>query len=91
MVGRSEIVGKPIAMLLLAQHATVTICHSRPQDLAEHTRAADVLVAAVGKPGLISADMVKPGAVVVDVGVNRTEDGLVGDVDQAMWPTSRGS
>ena len=82
VVGRSEIVGKPIAMLLLAQHATVTICHSRTQDLAEHTRGADVLVAAVGKPGLISRDMVKPGAVVVDVAVNRTEDGLVGDVDK---------
>ncbi len=82
VVGRSEIVGKPIAMLLLAQHATVTICHSRTQDLPEHTRRADVLVAAVGKPGLISRDMVKPGAVVVDVAVNRTEDGLVGDVDK---------
>jgi methylenetetrahydrofolate dehydrogenase (NADP+)/methenyltetrahydrofolate cyclohydrolase len=82
VVGRSEIVGKPIAMLLLAQHATVTICHSRTQDLAEHTLGADVLVAAVGKPGLISPDMVKPGAVVVDVAVNRTEDGLVGDVDK---------
>ena len=82
VVGRSEIVGKPIAMLLLAQHATVTICHSRTQDLPEHTRRADVLVAAVGKPGLISRDMVKPGAAVVDVAVNRTEDGLVGDVDK---------
>ena len=82
VVGRSEIVGKPIAMLLLAQHATVTICHSRTVDLAEHTRRADVLVAAVGKPGLISRDMVKPGAVVIDVAVNRTEDGLVGDVDK---------
>lgn len=82
VVGRSEIVGKPIAMLLLAQHATVTICHSRTQDLPEHTRRADVLVAAVGKPGLISREMVKPGAAVVDVAVNRTEDGLVGDVDE---------
>ncbi len=84
VVGRSEIVGKPMAMLLLAQHATVTICHSRTVDLAEHTRRADILVAAVGRPGLITPDMVKPGATVVDVGVNRTESGLVGDVDGAV-------
>ena len=84
VIGRSEIVGKPVAMLLLAQHATVTICHSRTRDLAEHTRAADVLVAAVGRPGLVTPDMVKPGAAVVDVGVNRTESGLVGDVDPAV-------
>ncbi len=84
VIGRSEIVGKPVAMLLLARHATVTICHSRTRDLAEHTRAADVLVAAVGRPGLITPDMVKPGATVVDVGVNRTESGLVGDVDPAV-------
>jgi methylenetetrahydrofolate dehydrogenase (NADP+) / methenyltetrahydrofolate cyclohydrolase len=82
VVGRSEIVGKPIAMLLLASHATVTICHSRTIDLAEHTRRADVLVAAVGRPGLVTRDMVKPGAVVIDVAVNRTDDGLVGDVDK---------
>jgi methylenetetrahydrofolate dehydrogenase (NADP+)/methenyltetrahydrofolate cyclohydrolase len=82
VVGRSEIVGKPIAMLLLASHATVTICHSRTIDLAEHTRRADVLVAAVGRPGLVTRDMVKPGAVVIDVAVNRTNDGLVGDVDK---------
>jgi len=84
VIGRSEIVGKPVAMLLLAEHATVTICHSRTRDLAEHTRAADVLVAAVGRPGLVTPDMVKPGAAVVDVGVNRTESGLVGDVDPAV-------
>ena len=84
VIGRSEIVGKPVAMLLLAQHATVTICHSRTRDLAEHTRAADILVAAVGRPGLVTPDMVQPGAVVVDVGVNRNESGLVGDVDPAV-------
>jgi methylenetetrahydrofolate dehydrogenase (NADP+)/methenyltetrahydrofolate cyclohydrolase len=84
VIGRSEIVGKPIAMLLLAEHATVTICHSRTADLAEHTRRADVLVAAVGRPGLVTRDMVKPGAAVVDVGVNRTDSGLVGDVDPVV-------
>jgi methylenetetrahydrofolate dehydrogenase (NADP+)/methenyltetrahydrofolate cyclohydrolase len=83
VVGRSEIVGKPMAMLLLAQHASVTICHSRTVDLAFHTRRADVLVAAVGRAGLVTPDMVKPGATVIDVGVNRTEEGkLVGDVDR---------
>jgi methylenetetrahydrofolate dehydrogenase (NADP+)/methenyltetrahydrofolate cyclohydrolase len=86
VIGRSEIVGKPMAMLLLAQHATVTICHSRTVDLAEHTRRADILVAAVGRPGLVTPDMVKPGATVIDVGVNRTDDGkLVGDVDPACF------
>jgi methylenetetrahydrofolate dehydrogenase (NADP+)/methenyltetrahydrofolate cyclohydrolase len=84
VIGRSEIVGKPMAMLLLAEHATVTICHSRTADLGEHARRADVLVAAVGRPGLVTPDMVKPGATVVDVGVNRTEAGLVGDVDPAV-------
>jgi methylenetetrahydrofolate dehydrogenase (NADP+) / methenyltetrahydrofolate cyclohydrolase len=84
VIGRSEIVGKPMAMLLLAQHATVTICHSRTADLASHTRGADILVAAVGRPGLVTPDMVKPGATVIDVGVNRTDEGkLVGDVDPA--------
>jgi methylenetetrahydrofolate dehydrogenase (NADP+) / methenyltetrahydrofolate cyclohydrolase len=82
VIGRSEIVGKPMAMMLLAEHATVTICHSRTTDLAEHARRADVLVAAVGRPGLVTKDMVKPGAVVIDVAVNRTEDGLVGDVEK---------
>ena len=86
VIGRSEIVGKPMAMLLLAEHMTVTICHSRTDDLASHTRRADVLVAAVGRPGLVTHDMVKPGATVIDVGVNRTEEGkLVGDVDPAVF------
>jgi methylenetetrahydrofolate dehydrogenase (NADP+) / methenyltetrahydrofolate cyclohydrolase len=81
VVGRSTIVGKPVAMLLLAEHATVTVCHSRTQDLARHTLDADVLVAAVGVPATIAPEMVKPGAAVVDVGITRTEAGLVGDVD----------
>ena len=80
VVGRSQIVGKPTALLLLAEHATVTVCHSRTRDLAAHLRAADVVVAAVGSPGLVTGDMVKPGSTVVDVGVNRTEGGLRGDV-----------
>jgi methylenetetrahydrofolate dehydrogenase (NADP+)/methenyltetrahydrofolate cyclohydrolase len=84
VIGRSEIVGKPMAMMLLAEHATVTICHSRTADLAFHTRRADVLVAAVGKPGLVTPDMVKPGAVVIDVAMNRTEAGLVGDVEKSV-------
>ncbi len=82
VLGRSNMVGKPMAMLLLAANATVTICHSATRDLASITRQADVLVAAVGKLGLVTADMVKPGAVVIDVGTNRTPDGkLAGDVD----------
>lgn len=81
VVGRSDIVGKPMAAIALENNATVTICHSKTKNLAEHTRMADILVVAVGKPGLITGDMVKPGAVVVDVGINRTENGLVGDVD----------
>ena len=82
VVGRSEIVGKPVAMMALANNATVTICHSHTKNLAEMTRQADILIVAVGKPKLITADMVKPGAVVVDVGINRNEEGkLVGDVD----------
>ena len=86
VIGRSEIVGKPMAMLLLAQHATVTICHSRTVDLAAHTRRADVLVAAVGREGLVTPDMVKPGATVVDVAMNRNAEGkLVGDVDPAVF------
>jgi methylenetetrahydrofolate dehydrogenase (NADP+) / methenyltetrahydrofolate cyclohydrolase len=84
VIGRSEIVGKPMAMLLLAEHATVTICHSRTTDLGAYTTHADVLVAAVGRPGLVTPGMVKPGAAVVDVGMNRTESGLVGDVDPAV-------
>jgi methylenetetrahydrofolate dehydrogenase (NADP+)/methenyltetrahydrofolate cyclohydrolase len=81
VVGRSTIVGKPVSLLLLAEHATVTICHSRTVDLASVTREADVLVVAVGRAGLITPDMVKEGATVVDVGMNRTSDGLRGDVD----------
>ena len=81
IVGRSDIVGKPMAAIALENNATVTICHSKTKNLAEHTRMADILIVAVGKPGLITGDMVKPGAIVVDVGINRTENGLVGDVD----------
>ena len=81
VVGRSVLVGKPMALLLLQANATVTICHSRTQDLARHTLDADLLVAAVGVPGVITADMVKQGATVVDVGITRTEAGLVGDVE----------
>jgi methylenetetrahydrofolate dehydrogenase (NADP+)/methenyltetrahydrofolate cyclohydrolase len=81
VVGRSDLVGKPVASLLLARNATVTVCHSRTRDLAAVCRRADVLVAAVGRPRLITGDMVAEGATVIDVGMNRTEDGLVGDVD----------
>jgi len=84
VVGRSLIVGRPLAMLLLHQNATVTICHSRTDDLARHALDADILVAAVGIPGLITADMVKQGATVVDVGITRTDAGLVGDVDPGV-------
>jgi methylenetetrahydrofolate dehydrogenase (NADP+) / methenyltetrahydrofolate cyclohydrolase len=80
VIGRSNIVGKPMALLLLAEHATVTICHSRTRDLPAVVREADVLVAAVGHPGTVTADMVRDGATVVDVGINRTDEGLVGDV-----------
>jgi methylenetetrahydrofolate dehydrogenase (NADP+)/methenyltetrahydrofolate cyclohydrolase len=80
VIGRSAIVGKPMAHLLLQQNATVTICHSRTRDLARHTLEADVLVAAVGVPGMVTPDMVKTGGVVIDVGINRTDDGIVGDV-----------
>jgi methylenetetrahydrofolate dehydrogenase (NADP+)/methenyltetrahydrofolate cyclohydrolase len=81
VVGRSDLVGKPVASLLLAQNATVTVCHSRTRDLAAVCRSADVLVAAVGRPRLVTGDMIKEGATVIDVGMNRTDDGLVGDVD----------
>ena len=82
VVGRSNIVGKPVAMLLLHRHATVTVCHSRTQDLPGVTRRADILVAAIGRANFITADMVKDGAVVIDVGINRNEEGkLTGDVD----------
>ncbi len=84
VIGRSDIVGKPAALLLLHRHATVTICHSRTRDLAAETARADVVVAAVGVPGIVTAAMVKEGAAVVDVGINRTEEGLVGDVDPAV-------
>ena len=84
VIGRSNIVGKPMALMLLAQNATVTVCHSATPDLGAFTRQADVVVAAVGKRNVLTADMVKPGAVVIDVGMNRTEEGkLCGDVDFA--------
>ena len=84
VIGRSNTVGKPMALMLLQAHATVTVCHSATPDLARHTREADVLVAAVGRAGTVRADMVKPGAVVIDVGINRDADGrLCGDVDFA--------
>jgi methylenetetrahydrofolate dehydrogenase (NADP+) / methenyltetrahydrofolate cyclohydrolase len=86
VIGRSNIVGKPMAMLLTNAGATVTVCHSKTRDLAFHTRRADIVVAAVGKPRFVTGDMVKPGAVVIDVGINRIESGseagkLCGDVD----------
>lgn len=82
VIGRSNTVGKPMALMLLQAHATVTVCHSATPDIAVHTRQADVLVAAVGRRGTVTADMVKPGAVVIDVGINRDESGkLCGDVD----------
>jgi methylenetetrahydrofolate dehydrogenase (NADP+)/methenyltetrahydrofolate cyclohydrolase len=81
VVGRSKLVGVPVARLLLAANATVTACHSRTRNLPAVCRRADVLIAAVGVPQLLGADAIKPGAIVIDVGVNRTEDGLVGDVD----------
>ena len=81
VIGRSAIVGKPVSMLLQQANATVTLCHSHTRDLARHTLDADVLVAAVGVPALVTPDMVKAGSTVVDVGMNRTEAGLVGDVD----------
>ena len=84
VVGRSNIVGKPVALLLLQAGATVTLCHSQTRDLAHHTRRADVLVCAIGKAHAISADMIKPGAAVIDVGINRSPEGkLTGDVDYA--------
>jgi methylenetetrahydrofolate dehydrogenase (NADP+) / methenyltetrahydrofolate cyclohydrolase len=82
VIGRSNTVGKPMALLLLQAHATVTVCHSATPDLAVHTRQADVLVAAVGRRNTVTASMVKPGAIVIDVGINRNDDGkLCGDVD----------
>ena len=81
IIGRSNIVGKPMAMLLLAADATVTICHSKTENLAEITRQADILVAAVGRPNFVTGDMIKPGAAVIDVGINRVDGALVGDVN----------
>ena len=83
VVGRSDLVGKPVAALLLAEHATVTICHSRTRALDQVCRRADVLVAAVGRPEMVKGSWIKPGATVIDVGINRTEAGLVGDVEFA--------
>ena len=83
VVGRSNIVGKPMAQLLLAESCTVTVVHSRTRDTFAHVRQADIVVAAVGMPGLITGEWIKPGATVIDVGINRTEAGLVGDVDFA--------
>ncbi len=83
VVGRSNIVGKPVALLALQRNATVTLVHSRTRDLASHTRRADILIVAIGRPAFITAEMVKPGACVIDVGINRTATGLVGDVDTA--------
>jgi len=93
VLGRSNIVGKPIAHMLLAKNATVTICHSRTPDIGSYTREADIVIAAVGKPRFLTSEMVKEGCVIVDVGINRLEEGLVGDVDfeavkeKAAWIT----
>ena len=82
VIGRSNIVGKPMALLLLQENCTVTLCHSRTKDLAGHVRRADVVICAVGRPGLVTGEMIKPGATVIDVGINRLPDGrVVGDVD----------
>lgn len=81
VIGRSNIVGKPLALMLLQKNATVTVCHSRTRNIADEVRSADIVLAAVGIPKFVTADMVKPGAVVIDVGINRTEAGLVGDCD----------
>ena len=81
VIGRSDLVGKPVAQMLLARNATVTVCHSRTRDLPEVCRRADVLIAAVGRPRMVQGDWVKEGATVIDVGINRVDEGLVGDVD----------
>ncbi|MCH2078041.1 MAG: bifunctional 5,10-methylenetetrahydrofolate dehydrogenase/5,10-methenyltetrahydrofolate cyclohydrolase [Rhodobacteraceae bacterium] len=83
MIGHSEIVGKPAAMMLMAEGATVTVCHHMTRSVAMHSRRADVVVVAVGKAHLVGADMIKPGAVVIDIGINQTDAGIVGDVDTA--------
>ena len=84
VIGRSEIVGRPMAMLLMHANATVTVCHSRTADLASHVRRADIVVAAVGRPGIVKADMVKPGAACLDVGLTRTDEGIRGDIDPSV-------
>lgn len=84
VIGRSPIVGRPVAMLLLQANATVTVCHSQTRDVVRHTRDADIVVAAVGLPGFLKPEMVKPGATVIDVGITRTSAGLVGDVDPGV-------
>lgn len=81
VIGRSNLVGKPIALMLNASNATVTVCHSRTQNLAEEAKKADVLIAAVGRPEFVTTEMVKPGSIVIDVGINRVDDDLIGDVD----------
>ena len=81
IIGRSNIVGKPLSQCCLAKNATVTICHSRTKDLKKHTKRADILIAAIGKANFVTTDMVKDGAVVIDVGINRTDEGIFGDVD----------
>ena len=84
VVGRSDIVGKPVSLLLLHANATVTVCHSRTKDLGAHTREADILVVAVGRAGVVGPDDVREGATVIDVGMNRSDEGVVGDVDPAV-------
>ena len=97
VLGRSDIVGKPVAMLLLNAHATVTVCHSKTVDIGRYTRDADILVAAIGRPGFVTAEMVKPGATLIDVGINRVTDAVEverffpGDVERAAQFAKRGS
>lgn len=91
VIGRSRLVGKPVAQLLLGESCTVTVVHSRTRDVAAHTRTADIVVAAVGVPGMVTGDWLKPGATVLDVGINRTPEGLVGDVDFASAVTVAGA
>jgi methylenetetrahydrofolate dehydrogenase (NADP+)/methenyltetrahydrofolate cyclohydrolase len=97
VLGRSDIVGKPVAMMLLHAHATVTVCHSKTVDIARYTRDADILVAAIGRPGFVTADMVKPGATLIDVGINRLTEAadverfFPGDEKRAKQFAERGS
>ncbi len=81
VIGRSNVVGKPVAMLLLQRNATVTLCHSRTKDLSKHTKEADILIAAAGRPHMVTRDMVKEGAVVIDVGIHEVDGAITGDVD----------